>query len=1172
MAQKKIEKGMIFEYIVDFILKRIYPHINFEHTDYSHDGGKDFYATYGGEKLWVEAKCHERHLEISRIAGTFIMADIFTINQIIVFSASKLMEGAIENLSKYATRHGKTMIIFHGDDITELICGNEEIGLEEFLETFSTEYRQAVVQLIEKMQSLMQKKGFSNLRQCLQTIMNEAKEKPHADFVVPVFAFCIYNYVKRNFSTQKKEEVKILNQKYYLQTGKANPSVLEHGVKAFQVFSHEIVIRNENVHQSKKFRIEYALSTKHYRVVSINSILVILQPGQCFAAITYFKALNDTTNFVLPQPKITANEDIIIDSARIYQTFSIPCQIIGETPYLPPDGAKFNSCCGEILRKKVFSPIVVYGKSGTGKTRFLFEMQNKRIEDGNQCFIFRGENPCNSIADLLRYLLLSYYNLEFDTETGKIDLPDYSDADIPESYQFIFNLLNEGKLDSITARNWLVSVLKCGGITLLIDNVQMLDKKIYELFLQVISDLQNHSCSSEIILSFNTDFMPKESAAYIFFTHVKNLVPEKLRVEISGFDEKNAVLYLKHALDPDNLRNDIDVLCAQTVAKVGTNPLFLKQIVHYLHQKEIIDFKGGAICIVNHRELVDALSDLPATIHELLALRYKLLSETLSSQKEQLDDLFWSILLFNAAPENLVQKIDGLQPETLRACLSAGFVKYGENNCLVYDHQLIAKSLLILLEGKDYCPKPEISKIGLRQSTAIAYLDSLGVYEFAIPQFVIREKWLGATEKNVVDLLHYISPESAPELLIPYFIGLIGKKISDYNDRLSAKLKVDALFRIITNCQDKLGVQRTKTLFSGIIKFQMVNFEINRSCTDSFIELMKFFMYELPPHEKKAFLEDMQKIGYRLLSGSINKKKREDYEIWIKWATGKNQMHIYDFKTARELLDQGVQLALQTGNHHRLAELEVQLGYLAAYVGDKTDTQRHWLTAANHFSECGIYDKMLRIIFKGNAQILGNDYSETKRHFADLHTEYIKRDCYAFLKASADDFFSNVLILQAVNSGVYDKSVDEEIQVVLKRFRALALTYDTKVYLHATYKTLVYYKYLLENFSEIRDRAEVERDRALAYILCEELLRNYRWRESDFCFFLPIFKDIAEITGGDKTVCERMTEHVDPEWRQLFCQFTQKNTKTITPLPQAVKGIFSDKHETIHLFHYSYTW
>ncbi|MCH5147096.1 MAG: hypothetical protein J1F61_03695, partial [Clostridiales bacterium] len=83
--------GLSFELLVEGILKGLFPTTDFVRTKYVHDGGKDFYAVLNDEDdIWVEAKNYNNHLELSKFANTFIMADINKINRIIIFSVSPL--------------------------------------------------------------------------------------------------------------------------------------------------------------------------------------------------------------------------------------------------------------------------------------------------------------------------------------------------------------------------------------------------------------------------------------------------------------------------------------------------------------------------------------------------------------------------------------------------------------------------------------------------------------------------------------------------------------------------------------------------------------------------------------------------------------------------------------------------------------------------------------------------------------------------------------------------------------------------------------------------------------------------------------------------------------------------------------------------------------------------
>ena len=101
--------------MVGAFLAQMFPNIEFHHTDYSHDGGKDYYAVGSGigmDEIWVEAKNYNRHLELSKFSNTFIMADISHINQIILFSMSDLTDGARINIARYGSYHQKSISVY----------------------------------------------------------------------------------------------------------------------------------------------------------------------------------------------------------------------------------------------------------------------------------------------------------------------------------------------------------------------------------------------------------------------------------------------------------------------------------------------------------------------------------------------------------------------------------------------------------------------------------------------------------------------------------------------------------------------------------------------------------------------------------------------------------------------------------------------------------------------------------------------------------------------------------------------------------------------------------------------------------------------------------------------------------------------------------------------------
>ena len=139
-------KGKTFENIVGDLLKNMFPNINFKQTRYVHDGGKDFYTITDCDcdRIWVEAKNYTNHLELSKFANTFIMADINEVNRLIIFSVSPLTENARINVARYAAYNKKRISVYAGKDVLLLI--NKYRDFISFKNYFSNNLRQPAAQ------------------------------------------------------------------------------------------------------------------------------------------------------------------------------------------------------------------------------------------------------------------------------------------------------------------------------------------------------------------------------------------------------------------------------------------------------------------------------------------------------------------------------------------------------------------------------------------------------------------------------------------------------------------------------------------------------------------------------------------------------------------------------------------------------------------------------------------------------------------------------------------------------------------------------------------------------------------------------------------------------------------------------------------------------------------
>lgn len=1061
----RLGQGEIFEELVSLILKVKYPEYNFVHTAYKCDGGKDFYAVSKDDRMWAEAKAHKRHLELSRIAGTFIMADICMIDQIIIFSLSPLTEGAVANLAKYVSKHKKKLFVFDDNQIFEIIKQHSRFETAHILKDLSNWTGKLNIDT----NVLFDCVSLDNFH----VYLNQYKD--NKSLIYAICAYKIFNEIV-DCDISKDENIDknnvVVESRYYSVNNSALHEEITDNIKAFDLFSSEIVLRNRNMADNKKVKIAFQENIRQFNLLSKHEYTVVLYPGQCIAAVFYFRAMNDSIQLKLPLPLIEVNERIL---NLPFDNTILNCSVVGETPYLGNDSISLNECCTELNKiARKFETVVVYGKSGVGKSRFLYELQKVRMQNQNTCFVFHGDNLCHSTYDFLRRIILGYYNISFNSQTGKIELPFYEENFIHDklfikNISFIESIINGDKIDNTYARNWLVSLLKNNDITLVIDNVQVLNSDTVSLLSEVVSDLDSCICNSEIVLSFNTDFIFNNPSLSVFFSYIKNKVAKPLKIEVLGFNRYFAKEYLRHCLDPNGIRSDLDDLCDIILQRLepksdlninsntAYNPLFLKQIILYLYQCKIIGFSNDTFCILNNEKFLAALQDLPETLFETITIRYKLLQEHYIKHKKQLSDLLWAVLIFGEMPEYFVKSIIAEEHDVFKTCIELGFLKYGVSNTVIFEHGLIAKAVLLLLENKPYCEQPTITSIKINKLTAKRILKTCDLSSYSVVKLIITDYIKSLSLLKFTEIMFDISYAAVPDYLLQYGTNLVMRYLKCYNGKVNAKIKIKALLNMMHSSQDKLGAQRTQKMFSYIINYQVKNYKLNIGAVDDFVELMKFYMYELPNSDKDAFLANMCDIGEELYKQAGLENKCDDFRIWILWATGKNCMHYKrDFKNAEQILKKGITLAQSTQNIHRRAELEIQYGDLYGYLENKSEAIRHWRNAADCFSSCELYDEILKLVYRGNVFLLEKKLSKVDDILHNLNEFYDKPDCYAFLKTIINDFLSNYLILFSISTNAFDETLHNNVKLILSRYRSVALAYNTNSYMLAAYKTVGY--------------------------------------------------------------------------------------------------------------------
>ena len=1106
------KKGNAFEDLVERILKKMFRDYTVEHTQYVHDGGKDFCVRCKNnrDEIWIEAKNHERHLELSRFAGTFIMADVSEINQIIIFSTTKLTQGALENVGRYADRHNISVKVFHDTDIFRLLVYYDIPAFDLLL-------------------------NFEELKSIYLT---------GEQLICPEVS-CKYFRAEDMTHIYRRDIGCALKLKE---------------ICRFDIVAVEVNVRNTDITNSIDLKISFEnLQRDDFKLLNAKTCELTLGGGQVYNTTYFIKILTERTKIELPVPSIESkNQKIQPDADTVTK---LPCRILGETAYLGNDGTNLSELLKNLKRRQ-FHCVLVHGASGVGKSRFLREFISGRIElEGKSINIGTSNTFKLGFYEFAKNFILNYFNIETDTDTEEIN----SAKALTWKNKFLFDIVAGNASDKQNYKNdfliWLTQIMRTHAITIVLDNAQFLGADLIDFFIELLNIMNNACCDSLICFAFNTEDMLRGTPSSNFYSYLKGeyCVPENI-MEITGFDRKDARIYLRQTLDPALIRNDLDSLFEEIIDKVGTKPLVLKQIVLYLFQKNAIYFNNDCLVVSNADTLKEAISQLPDTIFEIVSTRYNLLEKTFgNSEIGDLHDFFWAVELFGELPWKVCDKIERFNSALISACTEMGFVRYDTFQNISFNHQLIGKAVLLKLQNRDYNSNPVMTNLKSSEAFLKALQKALLPYEHEFPS----EKLLVDDALDYIDSQYLkrfftkdIDYKKCSPLILPAVVNVLERRISEHNSILEPATKLSALKNLGESCEKTLGVTYTQSLMKGSIEFQFDRYEDNLPASNAFVELLKFYLYLLKTNDKTPFLERMHKISPKL---NLSNEQMKDLLIWIHNRKSKNYQDMHRFEDAEESIKEAITLAKSVDDFHRLMECEVEYGNLFAYT-DVNKSLSHWKLVYDFSSKVKdqiYYDEIVGLVYLGNTYIINHEIDKLNRIFTRLTELREHEQTFVYLKLLIDDFICNYYIVTALDKNCSSPKFDRNLEIVLKRFRKLGLVHQTHYYLKSVYKSLIYYKLLLKS------RKNFDKNDS-SFILfknfCIELIENFASQSdaADPTYFIPVLHDI--VTGFKEFGIDLDSVKALPSILQN-CE-----------VDNGRNPFMSDKNLTVKLLHFNYIW
>ena len=1106
-------KGKTFENIVGDLLKNMFPNINFKQTRYVHDGGKDFYTITDCDcdRIWVEAKNYTNHLELSKFANTFIMADINEVNRLIIFSVSPLTENARINVARYAAYNKKRISVYAGKDVLLLI--NKYRDFISFKNYFSNPLQ------VERYVASLSIDNTDEL-----TVDNQ-----------------YYKTTQLNLTYRRNEDSGILPC-----NGMQIP--------LFSTIAHEIIVTNNSLCEEKTATIKDGyFNSPNFEFYLPDGFKknIEIPPASTVVAVVFMKLVALEDNLKLP----SAEFDIQIKT--ISQERIVECCWIGEIPFFGSGWEQLQALIDSIKNGNAVNQALVYGKSGVGKTRFIQEtsVECYKLDYRIISLDFRSLKEL-SLRDMLKKIICNIFVINVDNA----DATDYSnDAHNINSvfHDILFNSGYDCKKNQTKITSLLCGLLQNKKVALLLDNVQDLGAEATDFLInlsQLVSG--NNTVDSIILFCFNTDFFGDDvTAKRLYNALLQSSMCHK--VALTDFTEGEAKTYLRDCLDPTGRRRDLNSFYDAIINKFKTNPFVLKQLILYLKQRRIINFAGSAIYISDYEGMSKVLDELPYGIQEILNCRYEYLIREYGDDKN-LKRILWSILFFGGISRLLLQEIDYYE-KPVRNLNNYGFTDYDDKFRLVFSHQLIEKYFCLKISNSGFNSIPQLSFIDdskfLEELLCIVSQKFPTLY--CIQEMLLRNRLAKPDKSNVELTLNKLLIVTPDAIILPLIIN-VAVDVFASSMQIPYELELKAAYQLCVSCQQRFYNSLAAKISERLIDYERQTFSQKTQAADELVKLFKHFTFLLPLNEKQDFLSWLDNEGRYF---GLDESEYLNFKRWTYNRLCKNLGSLHDFDGALLQIKKALKIAKKRRDFGAIAEDELEYGNIYAYF-DKAKTIKHWSKCAKSISKIkdkSIYFQVYELAYGILANLLCGKTKNLSQPIDKLRS--LRKQTFLYQKLLIDDVYADYLLIK-YSKQPEDVSLQRQVIPLLENMKSDSFMYDTKFTILASYKLLVTY-ILIERVEHS------QKNKALITNLIFELIDNGVFNAGKLEYSDMILRDIADYCFNNNEVCSEIADRLPELARVAFNEhvYNVKNSghlKSIT--------VLSDRKKTLNLLHFNYVF
>ena len=597
--------GQKFEDLTADLLACLYrrERIVFERTQTTHDGSKDFVGRReAGKLIWAECKNYAKSVSLTQVAPTLIMAELCDIDEILFFSYSKIAEITMKKLSRYARLKGKSLQIYDDDALESLILSLGSPILSKYFPTY--------------------------------------REKTADGSIVKPYVF---------FALEKDPLFHPLTHEDEEARGATVTDLSD--ISIGTILSVSVSVVNRDAALPLAFSISflppsdapddlYCFTFLDERIKPAFGELTLtfsVAPGGIHSETIYLRYSKRRAATVFPPVILVA---VDVGGTQVYQQkFTPPSIETRWTRKVVFSGSGYERIKDDFAETCVdcqhFGGLLLFGKSGTGKSRLLEECTSALLSKRYHVLNFTGwENT--STEDIVKELLCVMYNITgdmvLDTMTDDAE-NGVLDKARPQFRRVLALLkeLNDGTVSKEKLESYFELIfekLAQGGYTLVIDNLQNFDVTFLEFLKKMIRYGMNRrqSTRSLLLCSINLD-QTYDDLYYEFiaeFNELAETANSRFRCcEAIGFqNEKQAVSFLASMLRlPVSLLDSPQI--RETLGRCSLRPKYIEELADYLLQEGIVVLLEDRGEIPDPVLLSDALRHVPPEYERLFRARYR---------------------------------------------------------------------------------------------------------------------------------------------------------------------------------------------------------------------------------------------------------------------------------------------------------------------------------------------------------------------------------------------------------------------------------------------------------------------------------------------------------------------------------------------------------------------